>query len=81
MLNNIVIDQGYGIFTIDTGFQRKGLVASHLIQQGDRYAFVDVGTSSCLPVVRAVMADMGIQPKQVSPWFEKNWFFLTSLIT
>jgi glyoxylase-like metal-dependent hydrolase (beta-lactamase superfamily II) len=65
MLNDIVIDQGHGIFTIDTGFLRKGLVASHLIQQGDRYAFVDVGTTSCLPVIHAVMADMGIRPEQV----------------
>ncbi len=65
MINDIVTDQGHGIFTIDTGFQRPGLVASHLLRQGDRYAFVDVGTSSCLPVIRAAMADMDIQPEQV----------------
>ncbi len=65
MAHHAVIDQGNGVFTIDTGYQRKGLVASHLIQQGDRYAFVDVGTSSCLPVIHSVMADMGILPGQV----------------
>lgn len=65
MTHHAVIDQGNGVFTIDTGYQRKGLVASHLIQQGDRYAFVDVGTSSCLPVIHSVMADMGIEPGQV----------------
>jgi len=65
MVHPSVIDQGDGVFTIDTGYQRKGLVASHLIQQGDRYAFVDVGTSSCLPVIHEVMNEMGVHPEQV----------------
>jgi len=65
MSHHAVIDQGHGIFTIDTGYQRQGLVACHLIQQGDRYAFVDVGTSSCLPVIYDVMSHRGIQPEQV----------------
>ncbi len=65
MNSGSVIDQGHGIYTIDTGFQRKGLVASHLIRQGDRYAFIDVGTDSCLAVIRALMVDMDIHPEQV----------------
>lgn len=60
-----VIDQGDGIYTIDTGYRRQGLVASHLIRQGDECAFIDVGTSSCLQVIRDVMQVMGIKPEQV----------------
>jgi len=64
-MNERVIDQGSGIVTIDTGYQRKGLVASHLVEQGDHYAFVDVGTSSCLQQIRDVMQVMAIKPEQV----------------
>jgi glyoxylase-like metal-dependent hydrolase (beta-lactamase superfamily II) len=63
--NELVIDQGADIYTIDTGYQRKGLVASHLIHHKGRYAFIDVGTSSCLHTIRLVMSIMKIRPKQV----------------
>ena len=60
-----VIDQGNGVFTIDTGYQRSGLVASHLIQQGDSYAFVDVGTSSCLHHIQNFMKEKVISLEQI----------------
>lgn len=63
--NDFIIDQGDGIITIDTGYQRKGLVASHLIHHNGRYAFIDVGTSSCLHRIRVAMDVMGILPGQV----------------
>lgn len=65
MNNDIIIDQGSGVYTIDTGYQRKGLVASHLLHHNGRYAFVDVGTTSCLQTLRVVMSVMDIHPDQV----------------
>lgn len=64
-MNTRFIDQGDGIVTIDTDFHREGMVASHLIQQGDQCAFVDVGTSSCLQNIRNVMHAKDITPQQV----------------
>jgi len=60
-----LINQGQGIYTIDTGFQRRGLVASHLIQQGEHYAFIDVGTSSCLRSIQESMRKLAIRPEQI----------------
>jgi len=48
------------ITTIDTGFQRPGLVASHLIVEGDRAALVDVGVAPTLGRVLAALDDRGI---------------------
>lgn len=64
-MNRRDIDQGDGIVTIDTGYQRDGLVASHLIQQGDLYAFVDVGSTSCLHNIHDVMRKREIKPEQI----------------
>ncbi|NOY67425.1 MAG: MBL fold metallo-hydrolase [Gammaproteobacteria bacterium] len=64
-MNRRDIDQGDGIVTIDTGYQRDGLVASYLIQQGDLYAFVDVGSTSCLHNIRDVMRKREIRPEQI----------------
>lgn len=65
MSNELVTEQGADVFTIDTGYQRRGLVASHLIHHKGRYAFIDVGTSSCLHTIRLVMSIMKIKPDQV----------------
>lgn len=65
MKNDFIIDQGEGIYTIDTGYQRSGLVASHLMHHNGRYAFIDVGTSSCLASLRAAMEELDIRPDQV----------------
>ena len=46
MKNNVLIDQGFGIYSIDTGFKRPGLVASHLIIENGHAAFVDVGVTA-----------------------------------
>jgi len=65
MTSNIQTDQGDGIYTIDTGFQRKNMVASHLIISTGRVAFVDVGVSSCAHVLLDALAEHGISPKKV----------------
>ncbi len=62
---NRVRDHASGIVTIDTGYQRARLVACYLIQQGDEYAFVDTGTSSCIQSVRKVLAEKDIKPFQI----------------
>jgi len=60
-----VINQGQDIQTIDTGYHREGLVASHLIQSGEQYAFVDVGTTACQQRLLNVMDEQHIRPQQI----------------
>ena len=55
----------FGITTIDTGFRRPGLVASYLIEEQGRYAFVDSGATSTLPVLLHAMQDLQVRPEQV----------------
>lgn len=55
----------FGITTIDTGFKRPGLVASYLIEEKGRYAFVDTGAASTLPVLIRAMQQLQIAPEQV----------------
>ncbi len=65
MVSKIQTDQGDGIFTIDTGFRRKHLVASHLIISRGRVAFVDVGVAACANVLLDALAEHRISPKNV----------------
>ncbi|HED15682.1 MAG TPA: MBL fold metallo-hydrolase [Gammaproteobacteria bacterium] len=65
MGSKIQTDQGDGIFTIDTGFMRKNMVASHLIISNGRVAFVDVGVSSCAHVLLDALAEHKLSPKKV----------------
>lgn len=58
-------DHASDIVTIDTGYQRARLVACYLIRQGEEYAFVDTGTSSCIQSVRKVLAERDIKPFQI----------------
>jgi len=64
-MNSHVINQGQGIQTIDTGYHRPGLVASHLIQAGDQYAFVDVGTTTCQQRLLDALNAQQIRAEQV----------------
>jgi len=41
-----IIDQGNGVFAIDTGYLRPRMDASHLLVHQGRGAFVDTGTAS-----------------------------------
>lgn len=60
-----IIKQGNGVFTIDTGFQRPGLVACHLIVDGDRAVIVDPGTDAKVSVVLDAMHSLGLTPEQL----------------
>lgn len=55
-----VIDLDHGVSTIDTGFQRPGMAASHLIVDDGRAAFVDVGTSRNTARLLDVLAAKGL---------------------
>ena len=58
-------DLGHGITAIDTGFVRPFFDASHLVVEGGRAAFVDVGTSHSVPGLLAVLGAKGLRPEAV----------------
>jgi glyoxylase-like metal-dependent hydrolase (beta-lactamase superfamily II) len=58
-------DLGDGITAIDTGFQRPFFDASHLVVEGGRAAFVDVGTTFSTPRLLAALGDCGLRPADV----------------
>jgi glyoxylase-like metal-dependent hydrolase (beta-lactamase superfamily II) len=60
-----VEDLGDGIWAIDTGFKRPLFDASHLIVEGGRAAFVDVGTSFSVPRLLAALEGRGLSPSDV----------------
>jgi glyoxylase-like metal-dependent hydrolase (beta-lactamase superfamily II) len=50
----------HGITAIDTEYVRPGHAAAHLIADGGRAAFVDVGTNYSVPYLLAGLAELGI---------------------
>lgn len=60
-----LVDQGFGITTIDTGLKRPGLVASHLLVEGGRAAFVDVGVTPRMESLLSALQQLQIEPQQV----------------
>jgi len=51
----VLEDLGHGIAAIDTGFVRPFFDASHLLIEGGRAAFVDVGTIHSVPGLLAAL--------------------------
>ena len=51
---------GHGIVSIDTGFTRPRFDASHLVTEGGRAAFVDVGTNHSVPRLLGALDHLGI---------------------
>src|SRR5262252_6398504 len=51
---------GDGMHAIDTGFVRPYFDASHLIVEGGRAAFVDVGTNASAPRLLAALESLGL---------------------
>jgi glyoxylase-like metal-dependent hydrolase (beta-lactamase superfamily II) len=49
-----------GIFAVDAEYVRPGLAAAHIVQQGGRAAFVDVGTTHSVPYLLAALDRLGI---------------------
>src|SRR5688572_24635291 len=60
-----------GIAAVDTEYVRPGHAAAHIIQQGDRAAFVDTGTNYSVPYLLAALAELGSTPAAV------DYVFLT----
>jgi glyoxylase-like metal-dependent hydrolase (beta-lactamase superfamily II) len=58
-------DLGHGITAIDTGFVRPSFDASHLLVEGGRAAFVDVGTGFSVPRLLAALEAKGLPPEAV----------------
>jgi len=54
-----------GITAVDTEYIRPGLAAAHVIQEGGRAAFVDVGTAHSVPYLLAALTELGIAPEAV----------------
>ena len=60
-----IIDQGNGVFAIDTGYLRPRMDASHLLVHQGRGAFVDTGTAYSVPVLLAALSRCGLCPADV----------------
>ncbi len=56
---------GKGIFCIEAMYQRPGLAACYLLQQGDAAVLIDTGTAHTVPTIMDLMAQQGLQPEQV----------------
>jgi glyoxylase-like metal-dependent hydrolase (beta-lactamase superfamily II) len=60
-----IIDYGNGIVAIDSGYERPGLAAVHLLCEGDRAALIDTAANSGVPHIMAELAQRNIRPEQV----------------
>jgi glyoxylase-like metal-dependent hydrolase (beta-lactamase superfamily II) len=54
-----------GISAVDTEYVHPGHAAAHIVQQGGRAAFVDVGTNDSVPYLLAALAALGIARESV----------------
>jgi glyoxylase-like metal-dependent hydrolase (beta-lactamase superfamily II) len=53
------------VWCIDTALYRQGLAACYLVRGGGRLAFVDTGTAHTVPLLLAVLAELGHSPADV----------------
>lgn len=54
-----------GVYCIETGLYRHGLAACYLVRSNDRLAFVDTGTAHTVPLLLAVITELGLSADQV----------------
>ncbi|MGH8289268.1 MAG: MBL fold metallo-hydrolase [Steroidobacteraceae bacterium] len=54
-----------GITAVDTEYVHPGHAAAHIVQQGERAAFVDVGTNDSVPYLLAALDALGIAREAV----------------
>src|SRR2546421_375304 len=50
----------HGICAVDAEYLYPGHAAAHIIEDGGRAAFVDVGTNNSVPYLLAALAELGI---------------------
>jgi glyoxylase-like metal-dependent hydrolase (beta-lactamase superfamily II) len=55
----------HGISAVDTEYVHPGHAAAHIIVDGGRAAFVDVGTNDSVPYLLAALAELGIERSAV----------------
>lgn len=65
MNNNIFQDHAFGITTIDTGFMRPHFTASHLLVENNHAAYIDVGTTHCVPRLLETLSQKNIPVENV----------------
>jgi glyoxylase-like metal-dependent hydrolase (beta-lactamase superfamily II) len=65
------VPAGAGVYLVDTHYMRPGLVASHLVLDSGRAAFVDTGAAPAAPLLLAALDELGISREQV------DYLFLT----
>jgi glyoxylase-like metal-dependent hydrolase (beta-lactamase superfamily II) len=53
------------IHTLDLEFQRRGTIASYLVESGSDLALVETGPDSTWPRLRAALAELGVTPGDV----------------
>jgi glyoxylase-like metal-dependent hydrolase (beta-lactamase superfamily II) len=58
-------DLGYGVTLIDAELYRRGQVATYLVIEGDRAAFIETGTAHSVPALLDVLESKGIPPQNV----------------
>ena len=61
-----IIDYDHGISTIDAQYHRQGLVAIHMIVEGNNVALVDTGTAFSVPGVIETLKHKNLAPENVS---------------
>ena len=61
-----IIDYDHGISTIDAQYHRQGLVAIHMIVEGNNVALVDTGTAFSVPGVIETLKHKNLSPENVS---------------
>ncbi len=61
----------HGIITVDTGFQRPGFDAAHLLIERGRAAFIDCATTHSVPLLLEALSVHGLTPGDV------DWLILT----
>jgi glyoxylase-like metal-dependent hydrolase (beta-lactamase superfamily II) len=54
-----------GVYRIDTGIYRPGLVASYLVRSDDRLAFIETGTARSVPRLLQAVTSLGLSPAHV----------------
>jgi len=61
-----ITDYDHGISTIDAQYHRPGLVAIHLLVEGDTAALVDTGTAFSVPGVIETLQQKNLAPENVA---------------
>lgn len=61
-----ITDYGHGISTIDAQYHRPGLVAIHLLVEGNTAALVDTGTTFSVPGIIETLQQKNLAPENVA---------------